>query len=115
MNALEVCRRIKADSKTASTMVLLISASRATSADRTVSLEGGADAYLAEPAEAEEITACARALLRIYQREAENRELLAKVWGGEQLLWRTFEQAGEAILICDADARICAPAARLEI
>jgi PAS domain S-box-containing protein len=106
MNALEVCRRIKADSKTAGTMVLLISASRATPADRIVSLEGGADAYLAQPAEAEELTAWARALLRLYQREAENRELLAKVWGGEQLLWRMFEQAGEAILICDADARI---------
>lgn len=71
VSGVEVCRRIKATENRCNVMVLQVSASRVTSADRIEALEGGADSYLAEPFEAEELLACVKGLLRLYQaREA---------------------------------------------
>src|SRR5688500_18232435 len=42
----EVCRRIKANPDSAGIMVLQVSASHVTTADRIEGLEGGADSYL---------------------------------------------------------------------
>jgi signal transduction histidine kinase len=63
ISGIEVCRRIKAEFP--STMVLQISASYISSADRVVGLESGADSYLAQPVEPAELIAAVRALLRI--------------------------------------------------
>lgn len=65
----EVCRRIKSDPALASTLVLHISAAFISSRDKTRGLEGGADAYLTEPVEPEELVATAQALLRLRQTE----------------------------------------------
>jgi PAS domain S-box-containing protein len=70
INGLEVCRRIKNDPATASTLVLQVSASLVSSADKARGLEGGADAYLTEPIEPEELVATVKALLRLRQAEA---------------------------------------------
>lgn len=71
VSGIEVCRRIKANPDSCGTMVLQVSASHVTTADRIEGLEGGADSYLTEPFEAEELLACVKALLRLYQaREA---------------------------------------------
>ena len=105
-NGLDVCRLIKSDPKTTHTMVLQISASKVTISDRIDGLEGGADSYLTEPVEPEVLVASVKSLLRLYQREEENRRLALKAQEGERLLQSTFDQASEAILVCDTDGRI---------
>ncbi|HUC97174.1 MAG TPA: response regulator, partial [Candidatus Polarisedimenticolaceae bacterium] len=77
MSGLEVCRAVKANPSTADILILQISASQITAKDRVFGLEGGADAYLTKPVQGNELVATARALLRLYSREQENRELLA--------------------------------------
>lgn len=79
INGLEVCRLIKQDPETAHTMVLQISASYTTTPDRVLGLECGADTYLTEPVENTELLAAVKALLRLYRREEENRQLLARL------------------------------------
>jgi signal transduction histidine kinase/DNA-binding response OmpR family regulator len=106
INGLDLCRLIKSDPKTSHIMVLQISASKVTVSDRIHGLEGGADSYLTEPVEPEVLVASARSLLRLYQREEENRRLVQTAQEGERLLQSTFEQASEAILVCDNEGRI---------
>ncbi len=79
INGLEVCRLLKSDPETAHIMILQVSATHVTEADRVQGLEGGADGYLTEPLEAEELQATVKALLRLYSREAENRQLLKQL------------------------------------
>jgi signal transduction histidine kinase len=67
MSGIEVCRRIKAEHP--NTMVLQVSASYISSADRVIGLENGADSYLAQPIEPAELIAAVRALLRIRKAE----------------------------------------------
>ncbi len=64
MNGFEVCARIKADPRTASTPVVHISAVAVEPRDRTAGLDGGADAYLTDPIEPQEMLATVRSLLR---------------------------------------------------
>ena len=94
MSGLDVCRIIKANPSTSDTLVLQISASRITAEDRVFGLEGGADAYLTEPVQANELVATSRALLRLYSREQENRELLAALRHTEAQFRASFELAG---------------------
>jgi two-component system, sensor histidine kinase len=79
INGLEVCRRIKDDPQSSHTMVLQISASYVTVPDRIHGLDCGADTYLTEPVENAELVATVRALMRLYEREEENRQLLAQL------------------------------------
>ena len=87
----EVCRLIKNDPATAATMVLQISAFENTAADRITSLESGADGCLTAPVEPEELIATSRALLRLYERECENRRLLAELTESEAHFRDSFE------------------------
>ena len=70
VDGFEVARRIKADPETASIPVLQMSAAYRAPEHRALGLEGGADAYLAQPVEPRELLATIRALLRV--REAES-------------------------------------------
>lgn len=79
INGLKVCQMLKGDPATASIMILQISATHVSEADRVQGLEGGADGYLTEPVEAEELLATVKALLRLYSREEENRRLLQQL------------------------------------
>lgn len=74
----EVCRRIKADAQSATSFVLHISASLISPRDRAHALNDGADGYLIEPVEPEELLATVRALLRLQQAEARLRESEAR-------------------------------------
>ena len=61
----EVCQRLRANPLTAKTLILQTSASFLGSSDKIKALEGGADNYLVEPIEADELIANIRALLRL--------------------------------------------------
>jgi PAS domain S-box-containing protein len=74
LSALEVCRRIKEDPATASTLVLQTSASMIESYDKVRGLDGGADNYLAAPLEPQELIANISALLRLRGVQHELRE-----------------------------------------
>lgn len=78
MNGIEVCRQLKTDPQTASIMVLQVSATNVALLDRVSSLQAGADSFLVEPVEPEELEAVARALLRLHRTEAELRRSLAE-------------------------------------
>ncbi|MTW18826.1 response regulator [Rhodoplanes serenus] len=69
----EVCAEIK--SRWPEVMVLQTSATFTTAADRTTGLDSGADSYLVQPAEPQELAAAVRALLRIRHAEDEMRAL----------------------------------------
>jgi signal transduction histidine kinase len=73
MSGLEVCRQIK--EMTLNIVVLQTSAALVGAHDRTVALQGGADSYLVEPIEAEELVAIVKALLRMRSAETELRAL----------------------------------------
>ena len=72
MSGIEVCKIIK--QRWPGTMVLQTSATYITPSDRIRGLEGGADAYLIEPIEPEELIATVRALLRLHSAEEGTRQ-----------------------------------------
>ena len=78
INGVEVCRRLKSDPTTASTMVLQMSATNIAVIDRVNSLAAGADSFLVEPVEPEELEAVSRALLRLHRSEAALRRALSE-------------------------------------
>ncbi|HEU5161510.1 MAG TPA: response regulator [Thermoanaerobaculia bacterium] len=99
VNGLEICRRIKANPASAATIVLQISASFVEREDRLRGLDAGADSYMTEPVEPEELVANVRALLRLRQAEDEVRRAAAE-WDA------TFAAARDGMALLDADGRI---------
>ena len=75
INGFEVCRRLKNDPDTQAMLILQTSASYIGKADKIRALDGGADNYLFEPIEPEELVANVRALLRLGKVERELREV----------------------------------------
>jgi PAS domain S-box-containing protein len=70
----EICRRIKDDPATASTLVLQVSATFVNSRDAVRSLDGGADSYLTQPVEPPVLIATVGALIRLRRAEEALRE-----------------------------------------
>lgn len=99
INGIEVCKQIKSRDTATMTLVLQISASFLSASDKARALEGGADNYLAEPVEPEELIATVRSLLRLQRVEVELRSqshrlgLLAQT--AEQLL--LYEDSRQAV------------------
>ncbi len=73
MDGFEVCRRLKGDPATSEIPILHISASCVEPVHKARGLDGGADAYLAEPIDREELLATVNALLRMRQAQREAR------------------------------------------
>ena len=67
VNGLEICRAVRANTKTNAIPIIMLTA-RAEESDRIVGLELGADDYVAKPFSPNELVARARALLRRAQR-----------------------------------------------
>jgi serine phosphatase RsbU (regulator of sigma subunit)/DNA-binding response OmpR family regulator len=67
MSGFDVCRQIKTDPQTAAIPVIQVSATAVEVADRAHGLTQGADAYLVEPTEPEELLATVTAALRYYR------------------------------------------------
>jgi len=76
-NGRVLAREIKQNPDTAQVVVLQTSASHVDTANRVASLDAGADGYLVEPIEAEELVAHVRALLRMRKAEQEAHAALA--------------------------------------
>jgi CheY-like chemotaxis protein len=81
ISGFEVCRQIKADALTAAIPVIQVSATAVETADRAHGLSQGADAYLVDPVEPEELIATVSAALRYYsaRRRAESTARLLTV------------------------------------
>ena len=75
INGLEVCRQLKENPNTQHILVLQTSASFIGSADKIRALDGGADNYLVEPIEPDELIANVKALLRLGKVERELRDV----------------------------------------
>jgi DNA-binding response OmpR family regulator len=73
IDGIEVCRRLRETSDGKSMKVLHTSATFVSADAKVQSLDGGADGYLAQPFEPQELLATVRALLRLNQTEQELR------------------------------------------
>jgi len=73
ISGFDVCRQIKADPRTAAIPVIQVSATAVAVSDRAAGLTQGADAYLVDPAEPEEMLAMVVAALR-YSRARQRAE-----------------------------------------
>ena len=95
----EVCRRLRQDPRTHDLPILQMSASYVKGADRARGLAGGADAYLVEPIEPEELLATVSTLLRL--RDAERRARTAEAeWVA------SFQAIRQGVCLVDPDGRI---------
>ena len=112
IDGLELCRAIKSDPSTGDVMVLQISALKVSAADRVQGLALGADAYLTEPIEPEELVATCRALLRLCERERENRRLVAELSASEAQLRAFFEATSVGMGQADPSTGRCLDIAR---
>jgi signal transduction histidine kinase len=74
MNGFQVCRKIKADPATTHIPILHVSSTFVDPQSRVQGLEGGADAYLAEPIDRAELVATVGALLRLKRAETAARQ-----------------------------------------
>ncbi|SHG70952.1 response regulator [Massilia sp. CF038] len=75
INGFEVCRRLKSDPGTRMVLVLQTSASYVGTPDKIRGLDSGADNYLFEPIEPDELVANVRALMRLGRVERELRDV----------------------------------------
>jgi DNA-binding response OmpR family regulator len=80
LSALQLCRCIRSDEHTRHVPILIVSA-EAGSADKVLGLEVGADDYLSEPFNGDELIARVKALLRRSQTSAERRVRLVYQYG----------------------------------
>jgi CheY-like chemotaxis protein len=79
ISGIEVCERIKADPRTAATPVVQVSAAAVTVADRVAGLNRGADVYLTDPIEEEELLATVVAALRYYRARQQAEQTVSRL------------------------------------
>ena len=79
MSGFEVCERIKTDPEYGVLPVIHVSAHAVDVVDRTQGLNRGADAYLVEPIEPDELIATAQAVLRYYRARQQAETLAARM------------------------------------
>jgi PAS domain S-box-containing protein len=106
LTGFEVCERLKTNPTTRHMKVLQTSAARISAPDRIKSLEVGADAYLIEPAEEEELFGTVRALLKLGQHERENRSLIERLTESETRYRSLIEGMPAAMYTIDREGRI---------
>ncbi len=98
VGGLEVCRQIKAEWP--DIIVIQISATAISAAEKVIGLESGADCYLTTPVEPIELIAVARAMLRLRQAEAQAQE------ASERYRMIVESAVDYAIFTCGLDGRV---------
>jgi PAS domain S-box-containing protein len=98
VDGLEVCRRIKADWP--DILVIQISATAISAAEKVIGLESGADCYLATPVEPIELIAVTRAMLRLRHAETQAQE------ASERYRMIVESAVDYAMFTCGLDGRI---------
>ena len=98
VDGLEVCRRIKATWP--EIIVIQISATATSSAEKVIGLESGADCYLTTPVEPMELIAVTRAMLRLGHAETQAQE------ADERYRMIVESAVDYAIFTCGLDGRI---------
>ena len=94
LSGFEVCRRLRADPRTAVIPVLHLSAAYPDEASRIAGLEGGADGYLTLPVEPTVLLAHIQAMLRTGR-------LLREIQEREQRFRVLFESSGDGLALLD--------------
>ena len=89
----QVCHELKSHPRTKDIMVLQTSAVHVSSLDRMKGIATGADAYLIEPAEEEEIVCAVRALIRLAEQARENRRLIERLSESERQMATEYADA----------------------
>jgi CheY-like chemotaxis protein len=106
INGLEVCRRLKNEPETSSILVLQTSASLIDSVHRVRALDAGADSFLVEPIEPEELVANVKALLRLRRAEQAHREVQSALGESEARFRQLAEAIGDVFwIVGTAEAR----------
>ncbi|WHZ29586.1 MAG: PAS domain-containing protein [Nitrospira sp.] len=106
VSGFEVCQQLKTQPETKFIKILQTSAARVNAPDRVRSLEVGADAYLVEPAEEEELIGTVQALLKLAQQERDNQRLIARLTESEMRYRSLIERMPAAMYTIDRDGRI---------
>lgn len=106
VSGFDVCRLLKTQPETKLIKILQTSAARVNAPDRVRSLEVGADAYLVEPAEEEELIGTVRALLDLAQHERDNQRLIARLTESEMRYRSLIERMPAAMYTIDRDGHI---------
>lgn len=98
INGIEVCKQIKRNPSSAHLPVLQVSATLVDTKHRVAGLEGGADAYLVQPIDPDELVATIRSLLRIRKAEEDARR---RAWEIETI----YSSAPIGMAMFDRDLR----------
>ncbi|MBM4301023.1 MAG: PAS domain S-box protein [Deltaproteobacteria bacterium] len=117
LDGIEMCRRLKADPRTASIHVILVTAPRAASALKARGLEAGADDFIAKPIDSVELAAKLGVMLRLraakhaLRRERGHleeavQERTQAVQDAEYRYRTLFHAASDAIFISDLEGRL---------
>jgi CheY-like chemotaxis protein len=109
MSGFAVCEQIKRDPAHGSTPVIHVSAAAVDTVDRARGLAGGADAYLTEPIDPEELLATVNAILRHYRA----RERAERVAARLSTLTRLTLRLNRAQTLGGLLSEACAGAARI--
>lgn len=96
LDGLEVCSRIKADPKLASTFFILLTA-RGEVEDRVRGLDAGADEFLSKPLEMNELKARVRAGLRLHQLNQDLKTLNQNLQTQKQILEAELAEAARYV------------------
>ncbi|MDQ0139931.1 hybrid sensor histidine kinase/response regulator [Cupriavidus necator] len=105
ISGLEVCRLLKEDPQTARTLVLLTSPGLAQSRQRVEALNCGADGYLVEPAEPEELLSSIQALLRLRGAEDAYHRTSRALHEHEDMFRQLAESLADVVWILDPATR----------
>lgn len=105
ISGLEVCRLLKDDPQTARTLVLLTSPGLAQSRQRVEALNCGADGYLVEPAEPEELLSSIQALLRLRGAEDAYHRTSRALHEHEDMFRQLAESLADVVWILDPATR----------
>ncbi|MBB3014914.1 hybrid sensor histidine kinase/response regulator [Cupriavidus alkaliphilus] len=105
ISGLEVCRLLKEDPQTARTLVLLTSPGLAQSRQRVEALNCGADGYLVEPAEPEELLSSIQALLRLRGAEDAYHRTSRALHEHEDMFRQLAESLADVVWILDPSTR----------